>query len=116
MQCRGEALVGEHDFASFGGKMWEGGTTRRTVHSLTVSRDGDLVQIDIAANAYLSRMVRSIAGCLIEVGLGRLAAGDVAGILAARDRALVKRLAPPQGLCLVKVDYSDSQLFVRSKG
>ena len=116
MQAGAVCLVGEHDFAAFGGKMWEGGTTRRTVHSLAVSRVEDLVQIDIAANAYLSRMVRSIAGCLIDVGLGAIAPAQVSEILAARNRALVKRLAPPQGLCLVKVDYTDSQLFVRSKG
>ena len=116
MQAAAMCLVGEHDFASFGGKMWVGGTTRRQVHSLDVSRSEDLVLIDIAANAYLSRMVRSIAGCLIDVGLGGIRPDDVAGILDARDRGLVRRLAPPQGLCLVKVDYPDSQLFVRSKG
>ena len=41
MQSAAKLLVGEHDFASFGGKMWAGGTTRRTVHRLTVSRQGD---------------------------------------------------------------------------
>jgi tRNA pseudouridine38-40 synthase len=108
MQAAAEVLVGDHDFASFGGKMWAGGTTRRTIHSLVVTRQGDRVLIEVSANAYLSRMVRSIAGCLVAVGLGELSADDVRGILDARDRAMVKRLAPPEGLCLLQVDYGET--------
>jgi len=115
MQRAADQLVGDHDFASFGGRMWEGGSSRRVVYSLDVRRAGDEVIVDIAANAYLSRMVRSIVGCLISVGLGELSADDVGRILAARDRGAVRRLAPPQGLCLMEVVYTDTQL-VRSKG
>ena len=56
-------------------------------------------------------MVRAIAGCLIEVGQGDWTPAGVESILPARDRGRAKRLAPPQGLCLVRVDYADSQLF-----
>lgn len=111
MQSAADRLVGDHDFASFGGKMWDGGTTRRTVYSLVVTRLGDRVTVDVSANAYLSRMVRSIAGCLVAAGLGEIRPDEVSGILAARDRARVKRLAPPEGLCLMQVDYGESQQF-----
>lgn len=109
MQAAARLLVGEHDFASFGGKMWEGGTTRRTIYRLEVKREGDLVKIEIVANAYLSRMVRAIVGCLLAVGLGELTPADVERILVARDRRLVKRLAPPQGLCLARVYYNKQE-------
>lgn len=109
MQAAGETLVGDHDFASFGGKMWAGGTTRRTILRLDVRRQGDHVTIDVWANAYLSRMVRSIAGCLVAVGLGELQPGELGGILDARDRAKVKRVAPPEGLCLMQVEYGESR-------
>jgi tRNA pseudouridine38-40 synthase len=117
MGAAGNLLVGDHDFASFGGKMWPGGSTCRTVHRLTVSRQGDWVTVEIVANAYLSRMVRAIVGCLIAVGQGDLDVAGVESILLARDRGQAKWLAPAQGLCLVRVDYADTQLFsLRSKG
>jgi len=50
-------------------------------------------------------MVRSIVGTLVEVGLGRRTAGQVSGILRARDRGAAGQLAPPLGLCLWQVRY-----------
>jgi tRNA pseudouridine38-40 synthase len=117
MQAAGDFLVGDHDFASFGGKMWSGGTTCRTVHRLTVIRQGNWVTVEIVANAYLTRMVRAIVGCLIAVGQGDLDVKAVESILLARNRGQVKWLAPAQGLCLMRVDYADTQSFcLRSKG
>jgi tRNA pseudouridine38-40 synthase len=111
MGVAGSLLVGDHDFASFGGKMWSGGSTCRTVYRLAIVRQGDWVTVEIVANAYLSRMVRAIVGCLIAVGQGDLDAAAVEGILLSSDRGRAKWLAPAQGLCLMRVDYADTQLF-----
>ena len=54
-------------------------------------------------------MVRSIAGTLVEVGLGKRSAGSLMGTLRARDRATAGQLAPPHGLCLWEVGYSDER-------
>jgi tRNA pseudouridine38-40 synthase len=107
----GSLLVGEHDFASFGGKMWPGGSTIRSVKRLSVVRQGDWVTVEIVANAYLSRMVRTIIGCLIAVGQGDLDVAGVESILRGKDRGLARWLAPAHGLCLMRVDYADTQLF-----
>jgi tRNA pseudouridine38-40 synthase len=50
-------------------------------------------------------MVRSIVGTLVDVGRGRLRAGQVKGILAARDRGAAGEPAPPHGLSLEEVVY-----------
>jgi tRNA pseudouridine38-40 synthase len=46
-----------------------------------------------------------MVGTLVEVGLGKISADDVAGALAAKDRARCGPVAPPDGLYLVRVDY-----------
>jgi tRNA pseudouridine38-40 synthase len=51
-------------------------------------------------------MVRNIAGTLVEIGLGRRSAADIAGILASRDRGRAGPTAPAAGLVLREVLYS----------
>ena len=50
-------------------------------------------------------MVRSIVGTMVDAGAGRLHAGDVRGMLLAKDRQAAGQVAPPQGLCLWEVGY-----------
>ena len=45
-------------------------------------------------------MVRNIAGLLVDVGLGRRKVEDIKGYLAAKDRRVIGKTAPAQGLCL----------------
>jgi tRNA pseudouridine38-40 synthase len=42
---------------------------------------------------------------MVEVGMGKRRAGEMSGILRARDRAAAGQLAPPNGLCLWEVTY-----------
>jgi len=101
-----QVLAGTHDFAAFGGPMREGGSTVREIKRISCRREGDLVLIDIEANAYLSRMVRHIVGTLVAAGRGALSAADVAAILASRDRNQARPAAPAHGLCLMDIGYS----------
>jgi len=98
-------LVGRHDFASFGQPMKEDGSTVRTIHRARCWREGDYVYVDIVADAFLRRMVRRIVGGLLEVGTGRLSSEEFREIFLARNPSLIKVMAPPRGLCLVKVNY-----------
>lgn len=50
-------------------------------------------------------MVRILVGTLLEIGRGRWEPEYVLDLLAARDRKLAGPTAPPEGLCLMKVDY-----------
>jgi tRNA pseudouridine38-40 synthase len=50
-------------------------------------------------------MVRSIVGTLVDVGLGKIHAGDVRGILLSKDRRAAPTVAPPHGLVLWEVGY-----------
>jgi tRNA pseudouridine38-40 synthase len=104
-----DPFIGEHDFASFCRKVPEGSLVR-TVHSADWVDVGDgLLRFEIEATSFCQQMVRAIVGTLVEVGLGRKHAGEVAAILRARDRAVAGALAPPQGLTLWEVGYPDPQ-------
>ena len=50
-------------------------------------------------------MVRILVGTLLEVGRGRWEPAYVREILDSKDRKLAGPTAPPEGLCLMKVDY-----------
>ncbi len=112
MQQASIALLGTHDFASFG-KAPQGNNTVRTVLQADWQRNGSEITFNIGANAFLYRMVRNIVGTLLQVGLGQLTIDEFKAVLQAGERSKAGPPAPPQGLCLVKVNYKEA---ARSKG
>jgi tRNA pseudouridine38-40 synthase len=105
-----DPLVGEHDFSAFcrKPKLRDGSEPSmvRRVLSATWDDLGDgVLRFEIRANAFCHQMVRSVVGTLVDVGSGRLHAGQLLGILAGRSRDAAGSLAPPQGLCLWEVAY-----------
>jgi tRNA pseudouridine38-40 synthase len=58
-------------------------------------------------------MVRNIVGTLYEVGRGVQPESWVAEVLAAKDRRRAGQTAPPQGLCLLRVDYPSVEASAR---
>jgi tRNA pseudouridine38-40 synthase len=102
-------FIGEHDFEAWQSAGSPNGPTIRRVTRLEIGRacafGSELIEIEIEANAFLYQMVRNIVGALIAVGRGKLAACDLQRLMDGRDRTLCPPPAPPQGLCLEKVNY-----------
>lgn len=105
MQHAAEYLIGEHDFMSFCGNPRMKKSTVRLVDSIVVTRQKDRVSFTVHGTGFLQNMVRIIVGTLLEVGRGFWEPEQVRSILEARDRRLAGPTAPPEGLCLMKVDY-----------
>jgi len=97
-------LVGEHDFATFGTPP-QGENTVRCVHRAFWSQRDAELNLDIEANAFLYRMVRSIVGTLLQVGAGDLTVAQFQRRFVAADRAQAGPTAPAHGLCLMAVHY-----------
>ncbi len=70
----------------------------------------------VRGSSFLRYMVRKIVGTLIQVGGGRLLAGEIPHLLGKRDRACSGPTAPPQGLCLQSVEYPDPTASLLGKG
>ncbi|MBQ4564275.1 MAG: tRNA pseudouridine(38-40) synthase TruA [Lachnospiraceae bacterium] len=103
MQQAADYLVGEHDFTSFCSVATQVESKVRTIYSLKVSREGELITIRVQGNGFLYNMVRIIAGTLIKVGQGAIEPEQLPKILAAMDRQAAGPTAPPEGLTLVEI-------------
>lgn len=101
------AVVGTHDFGAFCAAGAEVHTTVRTVHRAELTELGAVIRLEISADAFLWRMVRSIAGELIEIGRGRREPERLEQALRGQSRTAQSISAPARGLFLVRVDYPD---------
>jgi tRNA pseudouridine38-40 synthase len=130
MQIAAARLVGTHDFAVFAGggegvpwseRQQAPRGTVRTVICCTVGTmtswwgdepdAGNLIEIRVAADGFLPRMVRTITGALIEVGRGERPTEWLSELIAGRDRRLAGKTASAGGLILWRVGYPGDTLL-----
>jgi tRNA pseudouridine38-40 synthase len=107
MQAGANYLIGEHDFSSYRALACQARSPVRNVRRIEVTREGDLVIIEIEANAFLHHMVRNVAGVLLAIGMGKYPPVWAQEVLDARDRTAGGVTAPPQGLYLMRVHYPE---------
>ena len=105
---------GEHDFTSFAASSGsedddrERATSRVIYRSaVEVAADGHAITYAVRGRSFLRYMVRKIVGTLLEVGRGKLSPADIPRLFEMRDRSRSGPTVPPQGLCLVSVEYPD---------
>lgn len=106
MHTAAQALVGQHDFTTFRDVGCQSKSPIKTLDVARVERQGEEVHLVFEARSFLHRQVRSMAGTLVEVGLGRWTAEDVQAALDARDRSACGPVAPSAGLYLTGVRYA----------
>lgn len=82
-----------------------GETAIRAAGGANAGSADQLLTIRVKGNGFLYNMVRIIAGTLVEVGRGHIKPEEVAGIIAAKDRAKAGPTAPARGLRLVEIEY-----------
>lgn len=107
MQAAAKYLLGEHDFSSFRGIACQSKTPMREIFNITVERNENFIRLEVRANSFLHHMVRNIAGVLMAIGESKREPIWAQEVLQARDRTLAGVTAAPQGLYLMKVEYSE---------
>jgi tRNA pseudouridine38-40 synthase len=110
LQASAQELVGSHDFAAFGSPPRLGGATVRQVFEAGWRAQADELTFEIAANAFLFRMVRHLVGLQVSIGQGRLDLAVISQCFQSGSRELANVLAPAQGLSLVQVDYPEETI------
>lgn len=104
-------LLGRHDFTTFRSTMCQADSPVKTLDAAEVSASdtphGPEITLRFRARSFLHNQVRSFVGTLERVGAGAWEPGDVARVLAARDRAACGPVAPPDGLYLTGVGYPE---------
>ncbi len=109
MKKAASLLTGTRDFKSFCGNKKMKKSTVRTLFSIEIREKGEEIEMDFYGDGFLYHMVRILTGTLIEVGEGKRSAESMTEILRAGDRRAAGCTAPPEGLCLVRVDYDRKQ-------
>lgn len=100
-------LIGEHDFSAFRAAGCQSNTAYRNVHDITVKRQGEIILLDIKANAFLYHMVRNIAGSLIEVGKMQKPDQWFSAVFEGKDRSKAANTASAEGLYFVRSHYPE---------
>jgi len=135
-----QALVGLHDYVAFSVRGGDGPTMRRVLSAQVKvafanfaergergsadlmwhnggyamvggSLRGQLILIEVEANAFLRQMMRRIVGSLVRVGRGWVPPSEVGAVLARRIRADAGPAAPAHGLDLFRVAYDDAKML-----
>ena len=114
MHAAAQALLGEHDFSAFRAAGCQASSPVRRITAISVGRDGDWLNIEVTANAFLQHMVRNITGALVVIGAGEQGVDWAREVLESRDRKQGGMAAPARGLTLVRVTYPDNLLTIPS--
>lgn len=107
MRKAARLFVGKHDFSAVAvNPGYQRSSMMRHISRCRVLRRSDEIHIEVEGNGFLYKMVRTMVGTLVEVGLGKRSAESISELLQSRDRQRAGKTAPPHGLFLVRVNYN----------
>jgi tRNA pseudouridine38-40 synthase len=108
MRKAAKHFVGTKDFTSFTSDD-PGKKKIREIDEFTMRVRDEEIIFTVRGKSFLRYMVRNMVGTLIDVGRGKIKAGEIPAIFAAKDRRQAGQTAPAKGLTLVKVEYGPEQ-------
>lgn len=102
-------LRGDHDFRGFRSSSCQATRTQLTMQEARMTVEGGMIALDFKCRSFLHHMVRFLAGTLVAMGRGQLDEARLLRIRDAGDRPQLIYCAPPQGLCLLAVAYTEEE-------
>lgn len=105
LNAMASTMLGETDFTALCSSKDESESRYRFIHEASFRWENGLLVFEIAANAFLMRMVRSIVGSLLFYEAEGKGPEDFRAMLESRDRRAAGPTAPARGLFLWNVEY-----------
>lgn len=99
-----DIFIGEHDFRSFT-KNTEALNTVRTMYSLEICQEDELLIFKFEGNGFLHNQVRIITAMILEVGRGKITLDYLRKVMEAKNRNFAPKVLGGEGLYLISVKY-----------
>ncbi len=109
MQIAASFLEGKHDFSAFRNTHCEADNPVRKILEVSIRDESPFIHLFVKGHAFLRHQVRTFAGTLLQVGLGRMTPEQVRKILHSRDRSNAGPTLDARGLTLVAVRYEGDE-------
>ena len=102
-------FVGMHDFAAFAEKPEMKKSTKVLVNGVFIYEDEEMIRLRVVGSHFLWKMVRRMAGILVEVGKGNLTLAQVESYLSDPTQSTASYTAPASGLFCEKAFYEQEE-------
>ena len=98
-------FLGYHNFSSFRSIHCSAPNPIRTLDVFQLWQEGQIIRARVKSRAFLHNQVRIMVGTLVDIGKKKWPASCIPSFLQQADRTVSGQTAPPDGLCLVNVEY-----------
>lgn len=101
-----QLFKGKKNYFSFSTSDADTKNYERQILNIKIKRENKYVFFDFFGQSFLYNMIRKIVGCFIEYVFDKMTEDDIEIMFKKNDRTILKTIAPPQGLYLVKIIYN----------
>jgi len=108
MNLAAQNFIGLKDFKSFTDTDEEEKSTLVKIFDFQMKEEEPLILIRIVGSHFLWKMARRMVGILVEIGKGNMTENDLKKLLSEKSNLPAKFTAPPSGLYLENVYYTEN--------
>lgn len=105
MQEACQLLIGKHDFLGFSSLKKTKKSTVRTIESISIQKEGNLISFTYVGDGFLYNMIRIMMGTILEIGSGERDVSTINQVFKEKIRTKAGETVPAYGLFLDEVIY-----------
>ena len=105
MKKAAKKLIGTHNFNAFRSANCQANSPVRTLKKIKITNKNEKIIFILRSKSFLKNQVRSIVGCLKQIGENKWTINDLEKVLKSKKRKNCAPPAPAHGLYLSKIIY-----------